>query len=208
MNPPDSEAGRTCRKPTGCGAWKPWAELVPKAGCKYGVRPLCRTCGNKAHAVTTAAWEGRNPNRRWEYRGTVGGRAGSLVGNARNRAKKKNLAFGISTEWVVERFATQGGRCAITGIPFTMLTPRQKLGEAAPYPLSPSLDQIVAGRGYTEDNTRLVCDGVNKLWGCGGDGPAHRIAVEVATRHAPEETAAALRALGYIVVPPGVGVAA
>lgn len=56
------------------------------------------------------------------------------------------------------------GRCELTGIPFSDRTPQGC--ERAPF--APSVDRIDHRRGYTADNCRLVCLGVNvalNQWG-------------------------------------------
>lgn len=69
-------------------------------------------------------------------------------------------------------------------------------------PYSPSLDQTVASGGYTPENSRIVCDIVNRFLGRHGLDTILPAAVGIAVRQAPEETARALRALGYTVLPP------
>lgn len=68
------------------------------------------------------------------------------------------------------------------------------------HPYSPSLDQIRPGGGYTPDNTRLVCDAANRFMKDYGLETVVPISVGIAVRQAPEQTADALRAAGYLVV--------
>jgi hypothetical protein len=147
------------------------------------VRPYCLSC----HAVS-----------RWAARQTVEGRAAVLFGNAKHRAKFKNIAIDIDIEWIVGRFREQKNRCLLSGVKFNFDAPYHKRGEAVtrPNPYSPSLDQIVSGNGYTRSNTRLVCAAMNSFIGSTGLEPVLQIAEGL------------LRKSGYKVVAPARPVAA
>lgn len=82
---------------------------------------------------------------------TPTGRARGLIKSARERAKKAGLPFAITVEDILP--AMEAGFCAATGIRFEMGPPPAGFNQ---HPLAPSLDQIVAGKGYTPDNVRLV----------------------------------------------------
>lgn len=85
-------------------------------------------------------------------------RGSDLLKNARFRAKQRNLLFEIDKEFVKSKIET--GVCELTGIPFDFSKPRAWN--------APSLDQIIAGEGYTKTNTRLVLYAVNTMlntWG-------------------------------------------
>jgi len=58
----------------------------------------------------------------------------------------------------LERYRSQNGRCALSGIEFDL----REVGQgAAKRPFAPSLDRVDATGGYTADNVRLVCQAVN-----------------------------------------------
>lgn len=71
---------------------------------------------------------------------------------ARQRAKKSNIPFTLTREWVEERI--DRGSCEVTGIEFSVLPGE---GRGNPSPWAPSIDQITPGAGYTPENSRLVC---------------------------------------------------
>lgn len=96
------------------------------------------------------------------YKRTPKGRANALRKNARARAE----VFTLTVAWIQERIERG---CEVTGLPFDLST-----GDRGPY--TPSLDQIEAGKGYTPENTRVVCWAVNALLGTWGDADALRIA--------------------------------
>lgn len=55
----------------------------------------------------------------------------------------------IDSDWIRERI--EAGHCAVTGLPFDL----SQVGRP-PAPLTPSLDQIRPGEGYTPENTQVV----------------------------------------------------
>ena len=82
-----------------------------------------------------------------------------VAGGAKSRARNKGLEceddlFALA----LGLYDAQGGRCAITGLPFNL---RVVGSGAARRPFAPSLDRIDSDSGYTRDNTRLVCQVVN-----------------------------------------------
>lgn len=60
----------------------------------------------------------------------------------RYQAKKLGLAFDLDDEWL----KSQPMMCAISGKSFTVGGP-----------CTPSFDQKIAGKGYTRENTQLIC---------------------------------------------------
>jgi len=76
---------------------------------------------------------------------------------AKDRAKKKNLPFSISRDFVENLWVEQEGKCAISGIEmtYTMFSGR--------VPTNLSIDQISPNKGYTEGNIQLVCSAINQM---------------------------------------------
>jgi len=71
-------------------------------------------------------------------------------------AQRRNLEFTLTRSCVVQLLQRCHWRCAVTGIEFT----RETFG-GAKAPFSPSIDRIDNSKGYTPDNTRIVCLIVN-----------------------------------------------
>ena len=89
---------------------------------------------------------------------TVRGRLMSLRDMARDRAARYGLEFSIDIDWLLEQWQRQEGRCALTGLEMTL-----EIGDGSRryIPFNPSLDRIDPKKGYTKENTRLVCTIVN-----------------------------------------------
>jgi len=108
----------------------------------------------------SAAWAAKNPDKTKESnaksynrrRSTLRDRALGILNGAKKRARSKNLPFDLDLEFVEALMAPMV--CAITGLPLIFIA-RGKHKKA------PSIDQIVAGGGYTKDNVQIVSFDVN-----------------------------------------------
>jgi len=83
---------------------------------------------------------------------------------AMRRAKRKNVEWAITAEDVERMWVESKGRCALTGIPFD----EANTGSFARRPWIPSLDRKESTKGYTPENTRLICCAMNfalNAWG-------------------------------------------
>ena len=76
---------------------------------------------------------------------------------ARDRAKKKNLPFTITKEYLKELWDKQEGKCAISGVEMTF---EQCNGRT---PKNVSIDQINHKEGYVPGNVQLVCMAINQM---------------------------------------------
>lgn len=72
-------------------------------------------------------------------------RASSLLSAARNRTDDVSL----TKEWIANKIA--GGFCEASGLPFDLDSGRPAR------PFTPSLDRIDPTKGYTPENTQVVC---------------------------------------------------
>lgn len=71
---------------------------------------------------------------------------------ARSRARKKNLDFNLTRDWIFEKLKLPF--CEATGLPFNM-TDKPPAGKRF-HPFAPSIDRIDPKLGYTTDNCRMV----------------------------------------------------
>ena len=75
------------------------------------------------------------------------------INGAKSRAKYKNLEFDIDVEYIEKLLIDQNNRCFYSNIEFNNEIEN----------ISVSIDRIDSKKGYTKDNTRLVCSGVNLM---------------------------------------------
>lgn len=95
----------------------------------------------------------RNLARRIKYHASVQGRAVNLVLAAKARSKSKNMPCDITPEWVAKRIEI--GFCQATSRRFDLYQGTRGIKSRSPN--APSLDQVIPGKGYTRENTRVVC---------------------------------------------------
>lgn len=86
------------------------------------------------------------------------------VCGARKRAEKKGVPFRMDSGHVMRVLESQGGVCALSGLPFRKTDVK---GQKSAY--SPSLDRIKPELGYVEGNVRVILDGLNSLKAHGTD---------------------------------------
>jgi hypothetical protein len=94
---------------------------------------------------------------------------------ARERARKHDVPFDLSLEWVLEKL--QQGICEVTHIPFVF--------EVKHSIFAPSIDRRVSSLGYTSDNCRLVIFGYNAAKGAGSDEEVRQMAAAIIHRSTP-----------------------
>lgn len=92
-------------------------------------------------------------------KGTLQGKLISLVTNSRYRCKKSKLPHDVDTAFLTLLYAMQDGKCALSGLPMTIIGSRG----SDEYWHSMSLDRKDSNGGYTTDNVQLVCTGVNYM---------------------------------------------
>ncbi len=94
-------------------------------------------------------------NYRQQYLASTKGRAYILRNAAKQRAKKHNLEFNLTSEWVLDRL--NKGVCEVTQLPLSLVT-QETYGERNNmHPFSPCIDRINPKFGYTTENSRVVC---------------------------------------------------
>lgn len=103
-----------------------------------------------------------------------------MYNSAKRRNIKKNLQFDITVEWLQEKYT---GYCELTGIEF-------QFANKGKSPIAPSLDRIDSSKGYTKDNVRIVCWGLNQAYSWWGSEAAERLSI------------ASLKQKGYTIIPP------
>lgn len=147
---------------------------------KDGLRSTCKKCTNASHAkyVEKNRKKVNAQKREWQRKDRANlsekrkiqqriqwdkGRGKRLLQRAKYRAKKKGLAYDLDnySEDIIKR--VHALRCEMTGLPMRIEGTSGKEWD------SPSLDRIDATKGYTHDNIRVICWGMNTALSHWGD---------------------------------------
>lgn len=162
-----------------------------------GLQSRCKSCAkisNKEYYRTVDLSERYNRYKesyiasRRKYQGTLTGRINGLLSSARLRANKSRLEYSLTAEWLLGKFESQDMRCELTMIPF-IIEPARDDGRRSYQPFSPSLDRIDPKKGYTADNTRLVCTAINIALNQFGDDVFAEIATAFLKNRPPRQPA-------------------
>ena len=86
-----------------------------------------------------------------EYHKSLKGYAFKLFSGAKGRAKKKNLEFNLTSQWVLEKLTPL--ICEATGFTIDIAAG----GVYKTHPLQPTLDRVDSAKGYTMDNVKVTC---------------------------------------------------
>lgn len=118
----------------------------------------------------------RNSSLAKKYGATIQGKCSRLWSKAKARAEKRNLPFSITPELLQKHFQENHGKCNVTGVMLYL----ESIGNGNRHPFAPSIDQIVAGKGYTPDNIQIVAFAYNMLKSTLSDEDAKKCLVEMA----------------------------
>lgn len=77
---------------------------------------------------------------------------------ARLRARKKQISYELSPEFIDVILSSQGDKCVLTGLDFVY----ESDSEYKVRPFAPSLDRKDTSKGYSLDNIQIVCIIANK----------------------------------------------
>lgn len=137
-------------------------------GTKSYTGTICRKCGETARYFSSGACVAcqNSPEKRKAqkitsslWRSSINGRATTLFNDAKRRALKHSKVFSINLEFV-KKLMRENSCCQQTGDILEL-----SVGTNTRNPYAPSLDQIVAGKGYTAENTQLVAGWYNRMKG-------------------------------------------
>jgi hypothetical protein len=91
-------------------------------------------------------------SRAWHLRRRAERPSEALFSATKLGAAKRNISFALTPQWFARKFAAN--KCELTGLEFDYGKRSLRL---------PSPDRIDSSKGYTEDNTRLICWGLNAM---------------------------------------------
>ncbi len=103
-----------------------------------------------------------------------------MLSNARTRARRMGAPMLLGSEDVTAMLVAQGFRCAVSGLPFDLVS---KPVGAYYSPWRPSLDRIDRSLGYTVNNVRVVSIIANWAMGEWGEDHLIRLAKAVTRRN-------------------------
>jgi len=93
--------------------------------------------------------------------GIVESRAKRILTYKKNDADRRGVPFSLSMDWVIKEL--ERNTCAVTGIKFQWTKNGHRMN-----PFSPQIDRIYPKKGYTDDNSQMVCSVYNMAkmdWG-------------------------------------------
>lgn len=131
------------------------------SGLLYESERVCHYCGE---VYTCTSHRGKYCSRKclqkYRYEHSMLNpewRLNRLVSMAKNRATTKQVPFDIDTNYMMELWSYQNGKCAVSGIDLDLIMSK----EFTTNPEAPSIDRIVPNKGYVKGNVRIVCYQVN-----------------------------------------------
>ncbi len=127
-------------------------EWVIKSNDKRALE--CRKCIRER----TSRYYKNNPEYQDVYRFSRNGFIIRLLNSIKKRSVIKNIPYELNIDWFNDTIERQNNKCAYSGIEFDFYR-INKYKEKRYY--IPSVDQVVAGKGYTLKNSILVCSVVN-----------------------------------------------
>lgn len=128
-----------------------------------GLKSQCKVCRSR-HCAAYLANGGKEKQRAYKKANPIATITAKLVGQARSRAKEKNLPFDIDLDYIramAGENAQFASHCPILGIPLEWSCRRSN--KSIPLPGSPSLDRIVPERGYVKGNIWIISHRANTI---------------------------------------------
>lgn len=125
---------------------------VCKIAKKFGVSSARITAVLKSNGIEISA-SSNNQNGLWKGYGEI---SGSFFNDIKTSAKRRNIEFDITIEFLWDVFLKQGRTCALSGKELIF-------GSNKKEETSASVDRIDSSKGYTEDNVQWVDKTVNVM---------------------------------------------
>lgn len=133
------------------------AKVKKKNGKVYYYRAVeCKICNRER----TEKYRKSHPDYQDIYRFSQRGILTRMLNQASSRANKKNLKFELDIKWVERNLLRQDYKCKYSGIKFEM---KKHPIDGSKRPFLPSIDKIEPKKGYTKDNSAIVCTIVNVM---------------------------------------------
>lgn len=124
---------------------------IPELSFRQGKEYCCKSCKLQRANVARKATQKRHSSLDIILKERMQG--------VYQRAKKSSLDVSINIEYLRDLWYKQEGKCAVSGIPMTVLVYSGRI------PTNVSVDRIDSSKGYTTGNVQLVCMVVNQMKG-------------------------------------------
>lgn len=122
-----------------------------------GIEGWCKECIKEKRRIYRKSIRGKEAARNHRLRIKESKHAESLLRGAKRRAFDKGLPFELDVEWLESRL----DKCELSGLDF--------VESNIPFmPLLASIDRIDSNKGYTKENSRVICYALNSAfnrWG-------------------------------------------
>lgn len=141
---------RRCRKFRLQTKFQPrFGKILQEIGARFWNESVrCIDCGPRRRYQREWA-------RRHRHGMSIEQQARAMCNAARSRAKRFDLEFDLTPEWVQKRLETK--HCEATGIPFRFRGKEKlKVGYKSRDARTPTIDRIDNSKGYTRDNCQVV----------------------------------------------------
>jgi hypothetical protein len=146
-----------------CKEVLPVAMFCKKTRLKDGLDCWCRSCAAKSQAKWYDSG-GKEKKRSYIKSNPVGRITSAMTGDARRRAKNRNLPFDIDLDYVrsmVGENAEFASHCPVFKVPLEWSCHRGNGGRTLPN--SPSIDRIDPARGYVKGNVWVISYRANTI---------------------------------------------
>lgn len=141
-----------------CGEWRNFSFFPKNPSGTGGVGKLCKDCFN-SHPTVKKVEKRRLTKRKTAHSTDFYKYMGYRLSAAKSRAKKKKIEFNLDTQFLIDLWSRQNGRCYYSGILM------KGFGKEYNFQLwdSPSLDRKNPKDGYTKNNTVWTVFGINSF---------------------------------------------
>lgn len=141
-----------------CGISKDLSHFYKAPLRSDAVTGWCKECIKTSRKAYRESIRGKENCRKSRQLNKGHKHAETLLRGAKRRAFDKKLPFELDMEWLNSRLSA----CELTGLPFS------KYGVTPFRPMLASIDRIDSSRGYTKENSRVICYALNSAfneWG-------------------------------------------
>ena len=124
-----------------CDTTKEVCEFNKHKNSADGLQHYCRECAksyDRNWRKNSESSKDSDKQRFTKYYGTINGRGSHLYNNASQRAKRNDIEFTLTRQWITDKLTA--GSCEVTGIPFVYKENEGKGHSTNSF--SPSIDRI------------------------------------------------------------------